>query len=82
MQWSGSPFTSRLVSSTLHVSGVIRTFEVRKLPSDYWPQAIGIDLILSRADVFCSLDDGSKIFNRLLLVSRDGAKQSEPHKYN
>jgi len=71
VKWSGSAFTSRLVSSTLRVSGVIRTFRVKN-GSPRWDQGFhvahpepnkGFD-----AEVQCTLDDGSEIADGLTIT--------------
>ena len=71
VQWSGSPFTSRLVSSTLHVSGVMRTFRVRK-GSPRWEKGFHVAHPEpnkgSDAEVLCTLDDGSEIADGLSIT--------------
>lgn len=69
VQWTGSPFTSRLVSSTLHVSGVIRTLRVTK-GSPRWDEGFHVahpnpNNRGSPGEVLCTLDDGSEIADGL-----------------
>ena len=62
VQWTGSPFTSRVRLSKLHVSGVVKSFKVIK-PG--WGE-YGFHIEGSRnAEVSCNLDDGSELFDGL-----------------
>jgi hypothetical protein len=70
VEWDGSPFTSKLVSSTLHVSGVVTTFKVTE-PVPPWEdmfQVIHPDQLNFSADVYFTLDDGSEVFDGLYIT--------------
>jgi hypothetical protein len=68
VQWTGSPFTSKLVSSTLHVSGVVRTFKVTKPRWEYSFHVIRPDSPHLTEEVDCTLDNGTKIFDGLYIT--------------
>ncbi|KAN0119298.1 HET domain containing protein [Hyaloscypha variabilis] len=64
IQWTGSPFTSRLHYSTLYIGGVVGSF---KLTSPGWGE-YGCQVVhpdpswrCHSAEVHCTLDDGSEI---------------------
>lgn len=64
IQWTGSPFTSRLRSSTLYISGVLRSFEITGPGwGEYGCQVVHPDPSwrYHSAEVDCTLDDGSEI---------------------
>jgi hypothetical protein len=64
IQWTGSPFTSRLRSSTLYISGVVRSFKIAGPGwGEYGCQVVHPDPAWDyhSAEVDCTLDDGSKI---------------------
>lgn len=64
IKWTGSPFTSKLLSSTLHVSGVVRSFKIIELPWEHGLGAVPIDEPDSRleAEAEYRMDDGSELF--------------------
>jgi succinate dehydrogenase flavin-adding protein (antitoxin of CptAB toxin-antitoxin module) len=95
VQWSGSPFTSRLVSSKLYVSGVIRSFRITNPRWEHGYHAI--HPLLARnitEEIECTLDDGSEIYEGLYITclflfyyaehdeveDADGYSQGEAHR--
>jgi hypothetical protein len=76
VQWTGNPFTSKLVSSTLHISGVVRSFKVIesfRWQSGYfgaiYPGSLWEDSVSDHyGEVNCTLDDGSDIIEGLSIT--------------
>ncbi len=64
-QWRGSPFTSKLASSSLRLSGVIRTFEITDSQWEYIFHVAHPNHSHVTGEVSCTLDDGSEISDGL-----------------
>jgi len=64
IKWIGSPFTSKLFSSTIYVSGVIRSFRIIASQDHGFFEAVRSEEIDSwhSAEADCTMDDGSKLF--------------------
>jgi hypothetical protein len=64
IKWTGSPFTSKLFSSAIYISGVIRSFRITASQDHGFFEAVRSEELDSWhwAEADCTMDDGSELF--------------------